>query len=268
MTLLVFLPSLLYEEKCGYLQGVVYNFSDENVNLKTVVVYGKLTETAENGNVKYSVWEKSDTLGYYYSSFSMNFYFVPRKTNWISVGINSGEFFIKEAFSNYSLVPLKECRLFVYDKSQFLKSELLFKPLVIGDGAHSDCFVALMSALDLFSSLSDHDTKVFTLLKPLFIIILKTFNFILYYSTCCESLLKFSSVGLHCHNFLKNISWVFTSIVSEKKLTLKTGNFFCALLVDIVGGTLVLFYLINAVSSEDVVSFICDSSEVRMFHTN
>ncbi|XP_075231560.1 phosphatidylinositol glycan anchor biosynthesis class Q isoform X2 [Lycorma delicatula] len=257
-TLLIFLPTLLYEEKCGYLQGVVYDFPEKKV--KTVIVHGKLFETAENGNIRYAVWEKLDTVGYYYSNTDSNFYFVPRKTNWISVGVNYGEFFIKEALSNCLSVPLEECRLFVYNKSEFIKSELLVKQFDFVENP-SDCFRTLTHSLEVLSKSAKSSSILFNIFKPFIIFLLRLFSLFLCYTTSAKPLLRFSTLGVHFHHLFKNICWVLSTVLVDKKLTLKTGNFIFALLADTIGGMIVLYYLVNAVSIQDVVNFICNTSE-------
>ncbi|KAF7392843.1 hypothetical protein HZH66_008676 [Vespula vulgaris] len=53
-------------------------------------------------------------------------------------------------------------------------------------------------------------------------------------------ILKYSSLGLHLNGWLENAKWILINIIQKKRITLKTGSYISATIIDILFGVIVL----------------------------
>ncbi|KAL2736143.1 phosphatidylinositol N-acetylglucosaminyltransferase subunit Q [Vespula maculifrons] len=78
-------------------------------------------------------------------------------------------------------------------------------------------------------------------------------------------ILKYSSLGLHLNGWLENAKWILINIIQKKRITLKTGSYISATIIDILFGVIVLqlsLCYFNDISPSEVLLKNAEASKV------
>lgn len=249
-TVIIFIPRSVCSSRE---QCYLYGFTNENTNLSTIDFYVHGSISQETG-----IPSDKNIIGY-----------VKKKTNsvgllnWVFIDVKNGEPLIKEVVINNVLVPLEKCRTLIYDKVVFLKSELIISEDLTAD-RNLDHFKTLTLSL---KKSSDHQklcesslvSSNFT--KQCVIKMLTLFGALLTITNKLHFVLKFSTLGLHFYEFFKNTYWALEEMYKRKKVTLKTGNCFLGICIDILSGLLVLHVFMSYIETSYLFDFISFTSE-------
>lgn len=249
-TIVIFLPRSICN---SYEQCYLYGFTEENTNLRTIdfYVHGSLSQQTV-------VPRDKDIIGY-----------VKKKTNasglsnWIFIDVKNGEPLIKEVVCNNIQIPVEKCRTLIYDEAVFLKSELLISEDFTANKS-TDHFKTLTLSLKRTSEhqkLCEKGLVSYSLTKPCVIKMLSFFEALLIITNKLLFVLKFSTLGLHFYDFFKNTYWALEELCKRKKVTLKTGNYFLGMCIDILSGVLVLHVFTAYIETSYLFDFISFTSE-------
>lgn len=64
-----------------------------------------------------------------------------------------------------------------------------------------------------------------------------------YYRTVCENVWKHSALCAHTEKYLKSLSWIYFEAKTNRKVSIKMGNYIAAFMTDILLGLLVIYWL-------------------------
>ncbi|XP_014489411.1 PREDICTED: phosphatidylinositol N-acetylglucosaminyltransferase subunit Q [Dinoponera quadriceps] len=239
--LLVFIPQGLHTKQSGFVFGKVIH--DTHNNMKRMYIIG-LRKVGSLESTKCTL----DTIGCYTNSSNVTKEFLDRKhSDWIHItGRSSGnkartEYHLTNIILNNVSVDLSTTRTIIvlYDQQALQETELFKSKAVSGDHFYE--------LAKLIQSKKD-ELKVktrFTRVKET----LLTYHMLFYLypvlllSKVTEKLLlvlKYSSLGLHVHDWLENIKWMLVTVIRNKGFTLKTGNYAWAMIIDVALGIFVL----------------------------
>lgn len=236
-------------------QRYLYGFTNENTNLNTIdfYVHGSIpqkTVTPIDKNIIGYVKKKNN---------------LPDVLNWILIDIKNGEPLIREVVIKNVSVPLEKCRTLIYDKAVFLKSELIISEDLTVD-RNIDHFKTLTLSLKNSSEhqkICEKSLVSSSLIKSCVIKMLTFFGALLVITNKLHFVLKFSTLGLHFYEFFKNTCWALEEMCKRKKVTLKTGNYFLGMCIDILSGLLVLqIFMAYTTETSNLFNFISFTSEV------
>ncbi|RZF46736.1 hypothetical protein LSTR_LSTR002599 [Laodelphax striatellus] len=236
MSVIVFVPSFIHDENSGFLFGSAHSYTDNQSEIKVIVVHGKLQEDVHKENL-----ESSNIVGYFHSGHLSRSKFSSQKRDWVTLtlSIEQNNFSLKDAQIDGLTIQTDQCRLVVYDKDSFLKSELLSNQIesMRLDEIYNNHFLILLFSLKKASKVINPNPPPQVVLTLLYI-----FQSVLLYSAKLLPVLKFSTLGLHFHKSFFNMAWAMSSL-SGKGLNLKVGNYILSVLLDIILGTFVLQFL-------------------------
>ncbi|XP_022196206.2 phosphatidylinositol N-acetylglucosaminyltransferase subunit Q isoform X2 [Nilaparvata lugens] len=241
MSIIIFSPSIIFDEDSGLLLGSVHSYLDDKCEIKVIVIYDKIPY--------YSVVEKcgfDNEVGYFYCSEVGGFSFSEKfnkKQNWLSLNVLEKEKKIKleEIKIDGLIVNPDQCRFVIYDKSLLLESELLSKRLqsMSFHQIVNNYFLLLVFLLRKANPPIKKPRMSPNVLNPILLLVQN----ILSYITMCMPILKISTLGLHFQKSLSNFVWFLLSTFSEERFNLKVGNYFFSVIFDILLGTIVLDFL-------------------------
>ncbi|KAJ1527835.1 hypothetical protein ONE63_007776 [Megalurothrips usitatus] len=157
--------------------------------------------------------------------------------NGIVILMNDDGFRISQSTNTQDLSSVV---MIVYDDEVFKHSELILQQPE-GSSSHYNHFIVLANLLK--QEQERKRNKIWNFLLYLWAL--------LYYipqaSLLCVSkanpVLQYSALGSRLHGFLESLNWCMESLKSERKVSLKVGNYLLATVVDICAGILVLHFL-------------------------
>ncbi|XP_066596372.1 phosphatidylinositol N-acetylglucosaminyltransferase subunit Q-like isoform X2 [Prorops nasuta] len=219
--LLIFIPISFSKKKSGYIFGKIV----QDVN-KDVIKFSESTAT-------YSEKQSSEWIDIYLSK---------------NISTNNYEYDIKNIIINGEKVLLTFHHIFIitYDKLALEETELFSSR-----SSKQNHFYELRNILQ------NHQVKEEIQRKSGFNSIKNTL--ITYHAFLCfypvvfltkamnklMPLLRYSSLGLHIIHWLENMKWMLMTIMQNKRLTLKTGNYISTTIFDMLLGIFVLKFLLN-----------------------
>lgn len=243
MKLLVFIPQTFHTEKSGYVFGkIIY---DKHRNMKKYYIVGICEKDIIEIN------KSVNLIGYYYNT---NYIIenVDRKyIDWMDIYLNTVNsscntdynYCIENIISNNRKFCLSSCSviIIIYDLLALQETELL-----IAKTTSNDHFYELMKILQMEEvKYSIKKKSKFVSIKETFIyyhayLCLITILFFLKITNKLLPILKYSSLGLHLNGWLENAKWILINIIQKKRITLKTGSYISATIIDILFGVIVL----------------------------
>ncbi|XP_051174046.1 uncharacterized protein LOC127289862 isoform X2 [Leptopilina boulardi] len=249
-TLLIFIPSQLYKEKPGQMIGkIVY---DEINDVKKFYIIGRKTSL--------QIKNKTEIIGYYFGTCVNNEWSDKKYSNWINLYVKSAsddnqqnyDYCLKNIFINGTNISPITCHvmIIIYDQLSLIKSELFVSSTT------KDHFIELQQLLKKKENQNEIRKK--TMIDCTREFILTNFALVLFYPIlflCTVSkfllpIFKYSTLGLHWNGWLQNFNWMLNSIIHKKRITIKTGNYILAMIVDMILGILMLRFIL--ISIEDV----------------
>lgn len=264
-SLLVFIPKWFYDQKPGYMFGKVTY--DKNNDAKKFYIVGL------KSNIEKST---EDLIGYYSGTSVTNGFADKRFTNWINVSLHGASFksSLKSQKHDYCLNSVIVDRLeithlsyhtviIVYDQLALFEAELFTIKLPTGDHfgelkqiLHSDSIEKKLNKKSIFRWTRESflNLLIFLFLYPILL--------------CCkltEKLLpafKYSSLGMHLNEWLKNAKWALITIKQNRKFTLKTGNYVLAVILDMLFGILILRLILHNTGDLPPSQILLDNAEV------
>lgn len=267
--LLIFIPNRLCEEKAGQIFGqIVY---DDINQVKKFYIIGRQSSLPIIKN-------KTEILGYYSGSCTKNVQIDKKCANWISLYTKAEntnhlnyDYCLKNIFINGKNISPTMCHtmIIIYDQLSLIQSELFIS------STKKDHFVELQQLLkkkanqnEIRRKTLNDCTREFVLTNCAFLL----FYPILFLSSVSKFLLplsKYSTLGLHWNAWLENFNWMLNSIIHEKRISIKTGNYILAMIVDMILGILVLKFILFAIEDETPSSILLTNADVSiLFHKN
>ncbi|XP_046741201.1 phosphatidylinositol N-acetylglucosaminyltransferase subunit Q isoform X2 [Diprion similis] len=248
-TILVFVPKELCHEKPGYTFGrVVYDSWNDSKKFFIVGV-----RKVDSGN---AVQSNSDLIGYFSGSDNTHEYLDKTLSDWINVYLSPNsqsnainyEYCIRDVLVDSAKITPSAYHtvIIIYDQTALLQAELLVNKAPSGDH-----FQELKQTLQQRSIKDEINRKskinligeILLTYHALFLLYIMQFLYKI--ASKLFPVLKYSALGLHMHSWLENGQWTLTTIVQRKKITLKTGNYIVAMVLDVLLGILLLQFLLE-----------------------
>lgn len=239
--LLIFIPRTLYGEQFGYILGkVVHDTSSDLRKFYVVSLRGATSMELTKSTL--------DVIGYYSNGHGAIEEPPERKhPNWVHIAKEPSknerddEYYLLNVTLNNKKIDLSAMRtmLILYDQRALQETELFESKTASGDHFHE--------LARLIQSKKDE-----LRIKSRFVRIwetLLTYHMALYLypvlllSRVTERLLpvlKYSSLGLHVHDWLENVKWMLVTVIRNGNFKLKTGNYALAIVIDMALGIFVL----------------------------
>ncbi|XP_047357737.1 uncharacterized protein LOC124952234 [Vespa velutina] len=243
MKLLVFIPQTFHAEKSGYVFGkIIY---DKHRDMKKYYIVDICEKNINEIN------KSVNLIGYYYNTNCIIENVDRKYIDWIDISlttVNSTSnidynYCVENIISNNRKICLSSCSIIIiiYDLLALQGTELL-----IAKTTSNDHFYELMKILQT------EEVKYSIKMKSKFVSLKET---IIHYNTylCLIPILfflkitnnllpilKYSSLGLHLNEWLENVKWVLINIIQKKRITLKTGSYIFATIIDILFGVIIL----------------------------
>ncbi|KAG5318952.1 PIGQ acetylglucosaminyltransferase, partial [Pseudoatta argentina] len=239
--LLIFIPQTLCTEKSGYVLGKVIHDTCSNLK-KFYIISLRKTDPVE------SIKSTLDVIGYHSNENEAIDEFLERKhANWIHIVTKSSEdgrdkeYCLLKIILNNKKIDLSAMRTMIvlYNQRALQGIELFESNATSGDHFHE--------LAKLVQSKKD-ELKI----KSRFVCIWETLliyhvsfylYLVLFLSKATDRLLpilKYSSLGLHIHDWLENVKWMLATIIRNRGIKLKTGNYALAIVIDMALGIFVL----------------------------
>lgn len=159
-----------------------------------------------------------------------------------------------------------DCQIIMFDRSRFLKSELL---LTDSDGepdhdsTFDDHFKRLgysLKHMELSAKIQKDLPNFLKLICWILLFCLKHLDSIVCW---IHYFLKSSTLVNHTSMFIKSAIWGLEYVIKKKKFTsIKIGNYILGLIGDWIGGLLLIFWLLSIIRIEDVLQTLAVQSEV------
>ncbi|CAH0385648.1 unnamed protein product [Bemisia tabaci] len=259
---IIFLPCDLYQARNGFLYGIVQTLAEGST------VFYVLGHNEERSPLKSKTGLKY--LGSFGPDNNGELKFSSER-HWLQVQLLNQELLIHHAIGHNRNL-LSDCSSvisIIYDPQAFLTSELLecsASPSKITgkieDVEHLKILTSLLqdlkhdtirnSSVENFprSTLLQCLSYTLRLLKPVLCISQKLFPVLKIFWICCRFI---------C--FLENVIWCISTYVTEKKLTLKAGNYIFGRVLDSILGILTLYYLMENFTNDELFQLMANLSE-------
>ncbi|XP_011861976.1 PREDICTED: phosphatidylinositol N-acetylglucosaminyltransferase subunit Q [Vollenhovia emeryi] len=237
--LLIFIPQTLRAERSGYILGKVVHDASGDLN-KFYIVSSRGPASMELTRSTLGV------IGYHSNGSDAIAEPSERKhSNWVHLAATPSEdgrdsgYRLASVVLNGKKVDLTVTRtmLVLYDQRALRETELFES----GTGDHFHELARLIQSkrheLETKSRLARAWETLLTCHVSLYLYP------VLLLSTTTERLLpvlKYSSLGLHVHDWLRNVKWMLATVVRDGHFKLKTGNYALAIVIDIALGIYVL----------------------------
>lgn len=164
--------------------------------------------------------------------------------------------------------PIENCRVLIYDKTLFSKSELLLSPLeYFKNGETStDYFKTVTTSIKdrKLPNQNLNNDRTYSKLRPLIPYCFLVLNLIICCSTKFNILQKVSTLAVHFHCCFLNMKWALEDFSFKKRITLKLGNYVFGIMADWLCGILVLYFLVNYIAIDKLYDKLAIHSEVRL----
>ncbi|XP_012279103.1 phosphatidylinositol N-acetylglucosaminyltransferase subunit Q [Orussus abietinus] len=264
-SILIFIPKKLYHEKSGLLFGkVCYDPKEE---IKKFYVIGVCKSRVNVINP-----ERNDVVGYF--SRSSEIYFDKRLPDWINVSMepllvkhletDNYNYRLKEVIvDGQNVFSFNPMIIIFYDSCALLDAESLLSEI-----SPEDHFCELRQILQR-SRREEETSRQNGLFCTYFAKIFTSYMFLLMFIMESTSrltkrllpVLKFSALGLHLNEWLDSARWMIASVIQNKGLTLKAGNYIIATILDILLGILLLRVLMHTIGDTAMSQILLDNAE-------
>ncbi|KYN45294.1 Phosphatidylinositol N-acetylglucosaminyltransferase subunit Q [Trachymyrmex septentrionalis] len=240
--LLIFIPQTLCTEKSGYVLGKVIHDTCSDLK-KFYIISSRKTDPVDQ-----STKSTLDIIGYHSNENKAIDECLERKhANWVHIvtkpsenGRDKGYCLLKITLNNKNIdLSTMRTMIILYNQWALQGTELFESKTTSGDHFHE--------LAKLVQSKKD-ELKI----KSTYVCIWETLliyhvsfylHLILFLSKATDRLLpilKYSSLGLHIHDWLENVKWMLATIIRDRSIKLKTGNYALAIVIDMALGILVL----------------------------
>lgn len=239
--LLIFIPRTLYGEQFGYILGKVVHDTCSDLRKFYVV---SLRRAALVELTKSTL----DVIGYYSNGNSAIEEPLERKhPNWVHIvkkpskNERDDEYYLLNVTLNNKKLALSAMRtmLILYDQRALLETELFESKTASGDHFHELARLIQSKKNELKTK-----SRFVRTWETLLVYHLALYLYpVLLLSRVTERLLpvlKYSSLGLHVHDWLENVKWMLATVIRNRNFKLKTGNYALAIVIDMALGIFVL----------------------------
>lgn len=239
--LLIFIPQTLCTERSGYVLGKVVH--DTHSDLKKFYIIS-LRKTAS----KESTRSMLGVIGYYSNGNNAIEEVSERKhPNWIHIVTKpsedgrDNEYNLMNVILNNKRIDLSAMRTLIvlYNQRALQETELFESKTASGDH-----FYELAGLIQSKRDELRIKSKFVHIWETLLIYHMSLYLYlVLLLSKVTERflpVLKYSSLGLHVHDWLENVKWMLATVVRNRNFRLKTGNYALAMVIDMALGIFVL----------------------------
>lgn len=259
-SVLVFIPDNFSTiDNNGYIYGkVVY---DKKRDCKKFYIIGTRNSTVIT----------SDIIGYY-SNEEKDLCCLKKVNDWIQIFTKilpnnsklDDNYFMNNIIIDCKKLPstFEDSVIIIYNQISLLKAEFLDKNL-----RGSDFF----ELKEILEKSKNHDTMSKELCynkfkENAFIYSILFFLYpVIFLSKITNKLLpvlKYTTLGMHVNGWLDNAKWMLSTLLQERRLTLKIRNHIIATLVDVSLGVLVLRLLLHCIGGTPPSQILLDNTEV------
>ena len=239
--LLIFIPQTLCTEKSGYVLGKMIHDTCSDLKKFYIISLRKMDPVE-------STKSTLDIIGYHSNENEAIDEFLERKhANWVHIVTKPSEdgqdkeYCLLKITVNNKKINLSAIRTMIvlYNQRALRQTELFESKTTSGDHFHE--------LAKLVQSKKD-ELKIksrFVCIWEILLIYYVSFylHIVLFLSKATDRLLpilKYSSLGLHIHDWLENVKWMLATIIRNRGIKLKTGNYALAIVIDMTLGILVL----------------------------
>lgn len=193
------------------------------------------------------------------------------RKNWVKLQFLNNIPHVYELLCNNETLNPKNCLIIFYDKSHFLESELL-SDLESETNQTETCFDDHFKNLDYslkcaYPSRNQRDIPV--VIKFILIGLIVYFGILHKLLSYFHPLFKLSSLVNHMYIFVKSMIWGLKNLLRRKRFaSLKEGNFIFGVIGDWAGGLLLICWILNMISIEDMLQTLALQSEVTTENFN
>ena len=256
---IIFIPCFLYNQSAGLLYGIVREIEE----VRSYFILGicdVLNRTLKLKNTRCSA------IGYYCKDRLPSKELITHKQDWLILGLKQHDFVIHKLFNSVDDISTRKCRqtvCIIYDHRNFLESQFLLENTEFDGSFNKDHFKTLTKSLkddSCFHDISNSFIFRNSFMQTTLIALLSVVNALLYCMNKMYPLLKYSTLGLHLQIFLKSIAWVLQSSITGKKISVKVGNYAVALVVDVIIGMMLLYWIMAVTTSPS--QLLLDTGEV------
>lgn len=243
---------------------VVYDPSNES---KKFYVIGVRQVDSSDG-----VKSNDDAIGYFYSENDVHGRPERASPNWINIyscptfksnSMNS-EYRIRDVFIDDSeIAPSSYHTVFlIYDKTGLLQAELLINKAPSGD--HFQELKEILQERSIKDEINESESSLPKEISLVYVTLYLSYS-IQFLCTITGKLLpifKYSTLGLHMYSWLENANWTLNTIVEKKRITLKSGNYILAVMLDVLLGNLLLRFLLENIGHVLSSQILLNNAEV------
>jgi len=189
-----------------------------------------------------------DVIGYYSNENDVIEELLERRhSNWIHIttkpskdGRDNEYRLMNIILNNKKLDPSAICTMFIlYDQWALQETELFESKTALGDHFHELAKLVQSKKNELRIQ-----SRFIRIWETLLIYYMSFYLYpVLLLSKVMERLLpvlKYSSLGLHVHDWLQNVKWMLVTVIRNRNFKLKTGNYALAIVIDMALGIFVL----------------------------
>ncbi|XP_018308452.1 phosphatidylinositol N-acetylglucosaminyltransferase subunit Q [Mycetomoellerius zeteki] len=239
--LLIFIPQMLCTEKSGYVLGKVIHDTCSGLKKFYIISLRKM------GPVE-STKSALDVIGYHSNENEAIEEFLERKhANWVHIVTKPSEdgrdkdYCLLNITLNNKKVDLSAMRttIVLYNQRALQETELFESKTTSGDHFHELAKLVQSKKDEL-----DVKSRFVRIWESLLIYHMSFYlHLVLLLSKVTNRLLpilKYSSLGLHIHDWLENVKWMLATVIRNRGFKLKTGNYALAIVIDMALGIFVL----------------------------
>lgn len=257
MHVLIFIPNNLKEENPGYLFGTYVH--DKEADLAKFYIIGTITET-----ILPEEKTTNNVIGFYFSSEkNLNFSNV-RLSNWLNLNNNGQQkYALREIFIDNQKVDTKSLKYYfiIYDQDSMRKAELTCS----SSGEHFSKMKEILEVKDVH-----YEGQTKSNLNCFYETFLVWTMYAIFYPVlvgckvmdCLGPVAKYSTLGSHLSCWFRNLKWMSSTVIANRKFSLKTGNLLLAVIVDIILGVFVLELILNNIQHKSLSLIMLENAEV------
>jgi len=189
-----------------------------------------------------------DIIGYHSNENEAIDEFLERKhANWVHIVTKPSEdgqdkeYYLLKITVNNKKINLSAIRTMIvlYNQRALRETELFESKTTSGDHFHE--LAKLVQSKKDELKIKSRFVRIWEILLIYYVSFY--LHIVLFLSKATDRLLpilKYSSLGLHIHDWLENVKWMLATIIRNRGIKLKTGNYALAIVIDMTLGILVL----------------------------
>lgn len=261
-SIIVFIPDKLYKQKPQYIFGKTVLDENRQVKKFYVIDVDSTNFTQNNESIIHPIGQCIDGKKKYMH--------MERKcSDWINlncIDATKSDYFVDSIIINDEKITLTSHQLvlIVYDKIALQKSELFDNKAESGNDFYELVNILKKENTNIQKNTSQYLISLKRVLTSLLFSIFQLICLISFMTNKLLPILKYSSLLLHLHEWMKNIQWTGTSIQQSKKISLKTGNYIVACILDIILGTLMLEFIFYFIGECTPSTILITNAEARI----